>query len=744
LKFRRQYVDLLFVCFSTINSEDGAYLLSGGEEAVLVMWQLDTGHRQFLPRLGAPITGIAVGPRGAQYALSCGDNAVRIIGAVSSKVERVVRGLQCAATATSFPTDELNTCGLAIDSRTGHVLVGGLPGSLQLYDSVRSRHVAEVPVVARQHVSRTESNNNSAQKSQTRPSVRLTSWHTSGDWLSTVEGRFLKSSSNTNALLPVPGTTDGEESDELMVLKFWRVIRDQQGTTFSLNTRIDQPHKSRVTCVAFHPTRALCVTSSIDRTFKVWRREAKPAPPRPAGSDAPAPAAQEYWLCQSVGFYRHEPINHVAFSPDGSILSVCSGATISLWDPETMQLLRTLSVSTSEQETLRASHFVPGSPCLIAHTSTSIMVWNLLTLQLWWQHTVPSGSNISVRALATHSSGHFVAYLDAPTDNNDRPTASVLLDFHIGSPRPARAVLSPALLAGGSETVPVIMFDNTDSLLALTAAHELIKLPHFLDPQAPVVPAESSVSDAASVVARLTAEQPVSLFQRLYGGATAASTTSQQPAAQPVSTSSLSSGASHFSSLFSAPTHVVPSMTSLFAAFMQALVKPVSAAAATASSNSVSDAANNNASTSSTITSTSTMSATVNDDDALFRSETALGLFQWNSQSYLDIVRPQAAAAQPASKKAVAAESIAPVKSSRKVAAVEVESVEDEARDTVSALPAGRKRKVAAAATADSDVSDSEGGRPRRSTRAGRASDSELSDSSAPKVPARRGRPPRA
>lgn len=33
-------------------SNDGIYLLSGGEEAVLVLWQLDTGSKQFLPRLG--------------------------------------------------------------------------------------------------------------------------------------------------------------------------------------------------------------------------------------------------------------------------------------------------------------------------------------------------------------------------------------------------------------------------------------------------------------------------------------------------------------------------------------------------------------------------------------------------------------------------------------------------------------------------------------------------------------------
>src|SRR5260221_7438285 len=41
-------------------SRNGAYLLSGGEEAVLVIWQLHTGKKEFIPRVGAPISTISV------------------------------------------------------------------------------------------------------------------------------------------------------------------------------------------------------------------------------------------------------------------------------------------------------------------------------------------------------------------------------------------------------------------------------------------------------------------------------------------------------------------------------------------------------------------------------------------------------------------------------------------------------------------------------------------------------------
>jgi NET1-associated nuclear protein 1 (U3 small nucleolar RNA-associated protein 17) len=39
---------------------NGAYLLSGGEEAVLVIWQLRTGRKEFVPRVGAPINTVSI------------------------------------------------------------------------------------------------------------------------------------------------------------------------------------------------------------------------------------------------------------------------------------------------------------------------------------------------------------------------------------------------------------------------------------------------------------------------------------------------------------------------------------------------------------------------------------------------------------------------------------------------------------------------------------------------------------
>lgn len=55
-------------------STDGTYLLSGGEEAVLVLWQLPKETKHFRPRLGAPIVGVACSHGDGTFAVSLANN----------------------------------------------------------------------------------------------------------------------------------------------------------------------------------------------------------------------------------------------------------------------------------------------------------------------------------------------------------------------------------------------------------------------------------------------------------------------------------------------------------------------------------------------------------------------------------------------------------------------------------------------------------------------------------------------
>ena len=56
----------------------GSNMLSGGQEGVLVMWQYKTHHREFLPRLGAPINHLAVSPDDSLTAVSQNENGMLV------------------------------------------------------------------------------------------------------------------------------------------------------------------------------------------------------------------------------------------------------------------------------------------------------------------------------------------------------------------------------------------------------------------------------------------------------------------------------------------------------------------------------------------------------------------------------------------------------------------------------------------------------------------------------------------
>lgn len=72
---------------------NGAYLLSGGEENVLVIWQLHTGKKEFVPRLGASILAITVRQakeNEEEYLIGLADGSYLVVGAGSLSVTRSI------------------------------------------------------------------------------------------------------------------------------------------------------------------------------------------------------------------------------------------------------------------------------------------------------------------------------------------------------------------------------------------------------------------------------------------------------------------------------------------------------------------------------------------------------------------------------------------------------------------------------------------------------------------------------
>ena len=71
-------------------SSDGKYLFSGGEENVLVLWQIRQMTSNFLPRLGAPLVHMSVSTdpnKAGKVLISGADNSIRWFNTATMTME---------------------------------------------------------------------------------------------------------------------------------------------------------------------------------------------------------------------------------------------------------------------------------------------------------------------------------------------------------------------------------------------------------------------------------------------------------------------------------------------------------------------------------------------------------------------------------------------------------------------------------------------------------------------------------
>lgn len=206
--------DVKFLLFSS----DGVHLLSGGMEGVLVIWQLDTGRRQYLPRLGGPVVSIAASPNASFYAISCLDNAVKFVNIGRLEVERSIQGIKppflLPQELRVYPS---RAC---VEPQEGRIVVPTHNLSLQFYDAASDLHVTELQVTPRNYI--TGGGRNGRQEA---PSTFVThvAFSADGSSMATVDVRMAEQEVGGGACL-----------------KFWD--RQPGSLQYSMNTQIDEPH----------------------------------------------------------------------------------------------------------------------------------------------------------------------------------------------------------------------------------------------------------------------------------------------------------------------------------------------------------------------------------------------------------------------------------------------------------------------------------------------------------------------
>ncbi|KAK4154751.1 WD40-repeat-containing domain protein [Chaetomidium leptoderma] len=356
-------------------SEDGNYLISGGYETVLVLWQVDTGKLDFLPHLSATIENVVVSPRGSSYAIHLDDNSTMILSTAEMKPTMYVSGIQSLVLGDRpskdslvrrvwRPVDEIAAPLVAtVNPQTPsqmylsvgngqQVSQGGSSSTplLQVFD-ISSFHGVTKHAIARTNP--TDANITSEGMPITEPTATKLAFSRDGKWLASVDewqpperdaDVFL-----TGSKTPAEACRERRE----IYLKFWEVGADDQ--PFQLASRINDAHHTDRTesifDLASDPTSSRFATIGNDGVVRFWTPRLR----KRDGLAATGPAGQPLrsWSCSravSLPIYEQQDDSvemaknaqrsgAIAFSEDGSILFAAfgppSGALVVAIDTET-------------------------------------------------------------------------------------------------------------------------------------------------------------------------------------------------------------------------------------------------------------------------------------------------------------------------------------------------------------------------------------------------------------------------
>ncbi|GAB2222155.1 hypothetical protein Drorol1_Dr00013357 [Drosera rotundifolia] len=411
-------------------SSDGAYLYSGGNEGVLVMWQLDTGKKKFLPRIGSPLLYFMLSSDSVLSAISCADNRIVLLNMSSWEILKTVAGIKLPCSIQG--TYSGSSSGFIFDRASGLAAIRTENYCIQFYSLFDDREISEVQVCERNH----------QPGDDTTVVISLMAVSPDGSMMSTVENK-----------LPEEGIGG------LFCLKIWGC--ESQKKNFKLTTVVYEPHRdAAISALAFHPTRKMLVSSSYGGDFKIWVLSQ-------AVEDSEGALQSSGWTCHAVGSYKDKPMTGASFSADGSVLAVAADTVITLWDPDKNILVAVLGKTYSSIGSLS---FVGNSEYLVSasHGSRSqLFVWNMEKLSVMWSYKLHAEAVACADDDTSFAVLALLPKLPQPIESDGavvQSTDGVILLFDVGNPVPLATWSVKKATGGGLAFLPVdqsSLVDNT-------------------------------------------------------------------------------------------------------------------------------------------------------------------------------------------------------------------------------------------------------------------------------------------
>ncbi|KAI7461174.1 WD40 repeat-like protein [Hortaea werneckii] len=418
---------------STITfSRDGNYLISGGKETVLVLWQLETGKKQYLPHLTSEIERVVVNGAGDKYAVQMGDNSITVLSTSELKPVANFAGIQMALPTSSkksalFIDEEQPRVVATLNPRTGNELLLAVPSTqpkepteaaaarpfLQTFDTRSSRHITR-QALARNNV--TDFNLGPEGTPIAPPDVEHLAISPDGMWLASVDTWCPPASDMDSSAF----ADDADVEEERKVrkeayLKFWHW--DAAAELWTLSTRVDSPHArsgkalgaGEVFQLIANPAGGGFATVGEDDAVKIWRPRTKVRHGLPVLAEDGSEVVE--WVCRrSVDLpapsdRADSPMEDMventstvgaclAFSQDGSLL-----AAVQLFadDFEGDSLVHFLDASTGEFKASKSGGLATPDTVAIGFldryfigvTSQDITVWDLVTDMIKYRAGLP-------------------------------------------------------------------------------------------------------------------------------------------------------------------------------------------------------------------------------------------------------------------------------------------------------------------------------------------------------------------
>lgn len=401
-------------------SKDGNYLISGGFERVLVIWQLDTNQQQYLPHLSAAILNLTISAAGASYILRLADNSVMVLSTADLLPTTNIHGpsiLPCSSHGVSAiihpvhknkllvatPTSLVNQVGLEADAHSTMLQTYDWKAGVQLGKQALARNVATNRIVdPRGHLIQ-------------EPHVTFLAASDDGACLATID-EWMPHADDLEVL------SSGDLSHRVVetCLKFWSW--NEASSSWELITRVDEPHGQNTICCGLIAcsNRLEFTTLGANGQMKVWKRKWRQRDGL-AVKDKSGHRLSTWSAIQAVQVTParnvvNPPLAVAAYSSDGTVVAaswspsdVLASRPLNFVDPQTgsIVLQENSLISAGEARIGFVDRF-------LVILSTSLHIWHTITRQTWLQlDLAPAYSAAPGNLLATNPvSGQFAIALN--------------------------------------------------------------------------------------------------------------------------------------------------------------------------------------------------------------------------------------------------------------------------------------------------------------------------------------------